>query len=91
MKRKIYQLVEHTETNFTWWGLHEALIERKTKELYWVGKEAVRKFDDYFTAVEYWAKAEHLSSFMDILDSSEAEKYYDKLEYTDEEELDFND
>lgn len=91
MKKKIYQLVEHNETPFVWWGIHEALIEAKTRELYWVGEEAYRKFDCYVTAVEFWAKIEHLSSFMDILDSSEAKEYHDKLEYTDEEELNFDD
>jgi hypothetical protein len=90
MNKKVYQLVEHTETAFKWYGIHEAIIT-KNKELYWVGSQAIRKFDSYHEAVEFWSKVEKNSSYLDILDSSEAEQYYDKLEYTDEEELNFDD
>ncbi len=89
MKQKIYQLVEHSETTFTYYGIHEALIDRE--EIYWIGSKAIRKYDNYQQAVEAWGKMEPRSGYLDILDDAEASRYYDRLEYTDVQELDFND
>lgn len=87
MKKKFYQLVHHNETTFEWYGIHEALIENGN--IYWVGAKPVRKFDNYHAAVKAWARAEPLSMEVDIMDYQEAKALFDKLDYSDHEELEF--
>jgi hypothetical protein len=89
MKVKVYQLVEHTETGFMHYGIHEALLEGD--DLYWVGSKSLRVYDNYHEAVEAWACMEPRSAFMDILDSDEAKQYYDRVDYSEVEELNFDD
>lgn len=89
MKSKIYQLVEHTETQFMHYGIHEALID--DGDIYWVGSTPIRTYDNYHEAVEAWAVLEPKSAYLDILDSQDAEVYYDRVDYSDVEELNFDD
>lgn len=89
MKTKVYQLVEHKETLFMYYGIHEALLDNEG--IYWIGSQAIRKYDNYHEAVEAWAKMEPKSAYLDILDNEEAQRYYDKIDYSDAQELNFDD
>ncbi len=59
--------------------------------VYWVGSKPVRTFDDYHIAVSVWSKHEPHSSHLDIMDEVDAEQLYDKVDYSDVEELNFDD
>ena len=89
MKVKAYQLVEHTETGFMHYGIHEALLD--DEQIYWIGSKAIRKYDNYHEAVEAWANMEPRSAYLDILDSEEASEFFDRVDYSDVEELNFDD
>lgn len=88
MKKKIYQLVHHDLGSFQYYAIHEALIEKG--EIYWVGSNPIRTYNTYSTAVADWVKLEPTSCFRDIMEEEDAEKLYDKVEYDDIEELDFD-
>ena len=88
-KKKYLQLVFNDTTDWKHYSLHEALYDTKFSEPYWVGSKPLRVFDDYHFAVDTWAKLSKMSSQVDILNYSEIEDLFNKLEYTDEIELEF--
>lgn len=89
MRKKYLQLIEHNETQFTWYGIHEAVMEEDA--ICYIIEKAIEKHDTYHTAVKSWVKQEPLSAFVDILEHDEASQYYNKQEYSDAEELNFDD
>jgi hypothetical protein len=88
MKHKVLVLVFHNNRRFNYYGIHEALMDGD--DIYWVGSKPLRTFDDYDTAVTVWGKMEPKSSHIDIMEEQDAEKLYDKVDYEDVEELNFD-
>ena len=88
MKKKQYRLVKHTETAFLWWGIHESIVENG--KIYWIGSKAIRKYDSYDSAVLAWGRIEPDAGFIDIMDYEDAEFFFDRLDYSEHEELNFD-
>jgi hypothetical protein len=89
MRKKYLQLIEHNSSPFTWYGIHEAVMDGDN--ICYIIEKAVEKFDDYHVAIKSWARQEQLSAYVDVLTEEEARGYYNKQEYTDVEELNFDD
>lgn len=90
MKRKYIQLVEHA-TPWPHYCLHEALLEDDEVAPYWVGSKPLARYDNYTDAITAWGKRDKkASSRMDILHFDEVESIMDKVEYTDETEINFD-
>lgn len=88
MKKKYLQLVEH-EYPFHHYALHEALIE--DDEIYWIGSKPLATYDDYHVAVEQWGVRERkYSAKMDILLEKDIEYLYDRIDYSEHEEINFD-
>ena len=89
--KKYLALVLHDESEWKWYGLHEALLEDNSSEPYWVGSKALRKFDNYNAAVNHWGQVEEMSGFVDILNYTDVVECMDKVDYSEEEqELNFD-
>lgn len=90
MNRKILVLVYHDENaDWHWYGIHEALYVDDDNVPYWVGSKAIKKYDTYHNAVDAWSLLESKSGEVDILNFSEIEEITDRVDYGDDEELNF--
>jgi hypothetical protein len=91
MKRKYFQLVEHSEP-WPHYAVHEALIDDNEILPYWVGSKPIRKYAEYAEAMDAWCKMEPKSAYMDIYAIEDVEELFDRIDYSEnEEELNFED
>lgn len=79
-------LVVHDESEWEWFGIHEALFYDDELCPYWVGSKAVRKFDNYHEALGAWTYMEKMSAYVDVLYYSEIQELMDRVDYSEEEE-----
>lgn len=86
-KRKYLQLVEYEDK----YAIHEALIDtEESLEPYWVGSEPLKVFSNYHEAIEFWSIYEKMSGVLDILTYDVVEPLFDRVDYSDITELNFD-